>query len=713
MIHAGTQIRPRPIFCVIEHAYRDRKVAEDACAGRFTENGVTLYLGLEPDCMAVGLPEDEEWQIAWTNFYFGLNLATAFADTGEKRFQRAWEKLVASWIRQVPVDFGPTDAIGRRIQNWIYAWNIFADAPHFTGLAEGLDEKIIASLAQQARYLRNHLTAERNHRTLELYALLMVALALPEAALDADLLDFSKEAFCQNLLSDVRRDGVHREHSTHYHMMVLRSFLAARENVRQFGLSFPKEYDRRLERACEFAMHCHRPDGDIPTLSDSDAGNYFDLLQLAASMLGRSDFLYAATAAAHGTPPQKRYVSFPYGGYHIQRSGWGERETAFDQERFLIFDCGSLGDGGHGHYDMLNVEVAAAGKSLLIDPGRYTYSEHPPNLRRWFKGTAAHNTVCIDGLDQVPYRRGKPKKPLPQAQLIERWSAPGFDVLAGSADSPCYEVIHTRRIFFIADEYWIIWDSLRGERPHRFDLRFHLSPEAWDRTQISAGAVRAPGLALVLKAFSELVDPQQLDTRAKALFPLERPFPRGLKTTLPPINAGASTLEGIQQLSNDSRHGGGLQLEPGWFAPQYGVKLNAPVISAVIEGANSADFVTLVMPLDVSQQVPELEVCQIPNNAQKNLSLKISGAGPNSAATDYVSWSASVEDHENGPFRSQASSAWCRSTGRQEDSRLAACNVRELRSQDNKISFTADSQALAWVTWDHQHGFAQGSRRFE
>jgi len=56
------------------------------------------------------------------------------------------------------------------------------------------------------------------------------------------------------------------------------------------------------------------------------------------------------------------------------------------------------------------LEIAALGKSLIIDPGRYTYSEHPPNLRHWFKGTAAHNTVCVDRLDQVAYRRGKPKK---------------------------------------------------------------------------------------------------------------------------------------------------------------------------------------------------------------------------------------------------------------------------------------------------------------
>lgn len=654
---ASTQIRPRPVFCVIEHAYRDRGIADDVCLGKFTENGVTLELGLDPNWLKDGLPHDEEWHIAWIKFYFGLELAAAYSETGEARFQHAWEKLVASWIQQAPADFGPTDAHGRRIQNWIYAWNMFADSPHFAGLAEGLDEKIVASVAEQTRYLRNHLTAERNHRTLELYALLIVALVLPEAA-DPDLLDFAMEAFYQNLLTDVRADGVHREHSTHYHMMVLRSYLGARENLRRVGLSFPRDYDNRLERACEFAMHCHRPDGGIPTLSDSDAGNYSDLLQLGASLLSRSDFLYAATSGAQGVPPQKRYVSFPDAGYHIQRSGWGGSKTPFEKEGFLIFDCGPLGDGGHGHYDMLNVEIAARGKPLIIDPGRYTYSEHPPNFRHWFKGTAAHNTVCVDALDQVPYRRGKPKKPLPLARLIERWSAPGFDVLCGTAQSHCYEVVHTRRIFYIADEYWIICDSLAGELPHRFDLRFHLSPEAWDRVHLVGNTVCAPELALI--------------------------FDR------------ASTL----------------QIEPGWFAPLYGVKQSAPVVSAAIEGKNSAKFVTVVMPLEPSCQFPKLKVVHTSGAASPSLAMEVSGTGPDGAFTDYVSWNPSIADHALSSFQCRASAVWVRSDG-EEDARFAACNVQEFRStQNEQLRFVAP-QSAPWVSWDPQHGLSSGTERFE
>src|SRR4029079_9470990 len=150
-------------------------------------------------------------------------------------------------------------------------------------------------------------------------------------------------------------------------------------------------------------------------------------------------------------------ASFPDGGYFVQRSGWE------DDARFLIFDCGPLGEGGHGHYDALSFEAAADGARLVVDPGRYTYAEGEPNLRRWFKGTAAHNTVTVDGLDQTPYRRGKPRGPVAEARLLQRVTGDGLDLLWGEVASPAYDVVHRRRILFVADEYWLIEDALDAQ----------------------------------------------------------------------------------------------------------------------------------------------------------------------------------------------------------------------------------------------------------
>ena len=374
---------------------------------------------------------------------------------------------------------------------------------------------------------------------------------------------------------------------------MLRSFVAAAENARRFGLELPEGYEERLARACNFALHCHRPDGPISALSDSDSVRYGELLDLAGALLGRADLEWVANRGDRGEPPLPD-ASFPDGGYFTQRSGWGEGRTAFEDERYLIFDCGPLGEGGHGHYDLLSVEIVAGGRPLLVDPGRFTYSEEPPNMRHWFKGTAAHNTVCVDGLDQTPYRRGKPRGPVAKGRFLGRACAPGLDLLRGRAYSPRYDAVHTRTVAFIAREYWLLEDRLEGAERHRYDLRFHLAPEADGQTFVEPGAsgtvVRAPGLALVL-------DP--------AL---------------------------------------GVDVEPGWVAPAYGERLAAPVISASLE-AGEARLVTLVCPHELGVPAPRLHH----RAADAGMTaVEVRRFAPGGETTDLIEWGDGAEP---GAFR--------------------------------------------------------------
>ena len=591
----------RPVFCVIEHEHRDLAVAEAVRAGRFSYFGETLELGVEPDWTGARLPADEEWRIAWSKFYDGLDLAHAFAETGDRGFLQAWERLVASWIRRVPVGWDSSDVAARRVQNWLYAWQRFAEAPAFDGLASGLEEELVRSAAEHAEFVRANLTPARNHRTFELYTLFLVALALPVTDPGGRCLEEAMRLLHENLLEDVFEDGVHCECSTHYHLLALRSFLGARENARRFGLRFPDGFDERLARACSFGLHCHRPDGQIPALSDSDTGSYVELLELASSLVG----------------PRRRYAGFPAGGYFFQRSGWDA------PDRFLVFDCGPLGAGGHGHYDLLSIEASAGGRPLLVDPGRFTYAEGSPNWRRWFKGTAAHNTVCVDGLDQTPYRRRKPKGPVAEGRFLERLGAPGLDVLRGEAASPCYDAVHQRRVAFVADEYWLLEDRLQAAEPHRYDLRYHLAPDAQGATAFDhderVAIVRAPGLALVVVA---------TDAVAAAV-------------------------------------------EDGWFAPEYGHKVPAPVVSVALEGAVSASFLTLVVPLGEDEPVPDLRV----RFGEEAAVVEVSGR----ERRDVVTWT---------PSRA----AWWRTSAAGEPLAFRLCSAGE-----------------DWLAWDRGSCFRQGS----
>jgi Heparinase II/III-like protein/Heparinase II/III N-terminus len=557
---------PRPLWCVIERERRDLEIAAAARAGRFFHNGVWLDLGRRPDWVNGGLPQDEEWRIEWVKLYEGLDLAHAFKVTGDPELLLAWEDLVESFCDQVPVGHDSSDVSARRMQNWLYAWARFAEAPGFSGLRAGLAERLAERIRADAEHLAGHLTAERNHRTLELYTLLIVSLTFDP---DREAAQTILNLLGHNAIEDVWADGVHRECSTDYHMIVLRSLLGAVANGRSSGgMAIPPELLAAVERACDFAMHAQRPDGITPAFSDGDQGDFRGLLADAARVLDRADLAWVASGGTQGAPPAQRLVSFEIGGYHVQRSGWGEGTRAFSDERFALFDCGPIGDGGHGHYDQLSVELAGGGHALVVDPGRYTYAEPntdnvtaantnddananddadaDANWRHWFKGTAAHNTVTVDGLDQTPYRPGKPKGPTSAATLLGRWTTPGLDVLTGQVSSPSYAADHRRTLAFVDDDFWVVHDRLRGQSAHTYVARWHLSPEAHGHTSVMRDhlqtTVSTPEVSIIV--------------------------PRGC---------------------------GEVTLEDGWVSPRYGVKLPAPVVVITAANAVDADLVTVIL----------------------------------------------------------------------------------------------------------------------
>lgn len=548
----ATLAQPLPFVCVIDELHRDLAVAADARAGIFTHAGLRLRLGRTPDWRRGADVHDEEWRLEWVKGYEGLALAHEYVEHGDPDSLAAWADLVTSFCEQVPVGHDSSDVSARRIQNWLYAWQRFAQAPAWGGLPPDLGELLVVRLQADGEHLRQHLTPARNHRTLELYALLVLALALGhEAEAGAAV-----AALAENAAADVLADGVHCECSSDYHLIVLRSFVGTIANARLAGIPVPPVLEERTRAMCDVALHLQRPDGTTPALSDGDQGDYRTLLRRAGVLLDRPDLLWAASGGEHGAPPRTRAASFPVGGYFVQRSGWGDGRRAYADERWAVLDCGPLGAGGHGHYDQLSLELMAGGRSLVVDPGRFTYDEDGTGWRAWFKGTAAHNTVTVDGLDQTPYRRGKPRGPTSTARLLWRHTEPGLDALCGRVVSPRYDAVHTRTVALVDDDYWVVHDRLRAGAPHEYVAHWQLDRPADGRTVVR----EARGQTVVASPDATIVVP-----------------------------AGHGTVE----------------LGTGWVSPVYGVRRPAPVVAVSAAGRPDADLVTVLV---AGGEVPSVAV---------------------------------------------------------------------------------------------------------
>jgi hypothetical protein len=77
-----------------------------------------------------------------------------------------------------------------------------------------------------------------------------------------------------------------------------------------------------------------------------------------------------------------------------------------------------FGGAGHSHADALSLIVSLGDEEILIDPGTYTYISDP-TWRDRFRGTAAHNTIRIDGLDQATPEGPFRWREHPKAELLE------------------------------------------------------------------------------------------------------------------------------------------------------------------------------------------------------------------------------------------------------------------------------------------------------
>jgi hypothetical protein len=184
------------------------------------------------------------------------------------------------------------------------------------------------------------------------------------------------------------------------------------------------------------------------------------------------------------------------------RTGWQR-----DAHQMLV-DIGPIGcpvGGAHGHADLLSLQCAVFGEPVIVDPGTHCYGDS--RWRDFFRSTAAHSTIVVDGVSQAEPAGSFGWRRQPRVRLREWHSTAEMDFLDAEHDgyaSLPQPVNHRRRVIFIkpvdgaqSGAYWIVVDDLNGSGRHDIDLTFQfarlnveLAAHPWAR----AGASRGPCL---------------------------------------------------------------------------------------------------------------------------------------------------------------------------------------------------------------------------
>jgi hypothetical protein len=220
---------------------------------------------------------------------------------------------------------------------------------------------------------------------------------------------------------------------------------------------------------------------------------------------------------------------------HVMPGSDGDRETDGywtwrRGDDFLLFDHAPVGADelpAHAHNDLLTIEASLHGKRLIVDSGVFDYEDS--DMRTSCRSTSAHNVLQVDGADQCDlwsrFRMGRRGRPLAFSSGTDgefAWAA---------ATHNAYAHIGVERVGrWIACRTggpWIFADWADGEQEHTLDDWVHLAPDV--------DIVRQDG---------EMVEVRSGETAARLVFHTP----------------------------------GRLTAETGWYCPDFGVRIEVPVI---------------------------------------------------------------------------------------------------------------------------------------
>lgn len=542
------------------------------------------------------------WELNRHQFF--QTLGRAYWRTGDERYAEGFARYASEWMEANPpkdgVNWASSLEVAFRSISWLWALHFFKRSAHLT---PALFLRLSKFLYLHARHLETYLStyfSPNTHLTGEALGLYYLGTLLPELREAARWRETGRRILLAELSRHVRPDGVYFEQATYYHRYTTDFYLHFALLARLNG-DESEESDARLlpklAALLDHLTHLTRPDGTTPFLGDDDGGRLVMLderaaddfrasLSNGAALLGRADYKRVAARAAEETlwlmgaeglgrfdaldarEPEETSRAFPDGGYYVMRDGWG------DDADYMLLDCGPHGaeeiGSGHGHADALSFVLSARGRTLLVDPGTYTYTGSREERER-FRSTAGHNAFTLDG-ESSSVTRGPFSWERAARCEATRWHASArFDFFEGSHDGfarldPAAD--YARAVLFLKGDYWVVLDRVR---PRGGDA-------AGDAD--GAGTARAGSARRCETHFHFAADVSPtVEERGDAYA----------------VTAGARAEAGVEILS--PRADGRWVLREGWVSRCYGVREPAAVVTRQAEVAGAYDSFAFMLPL--------------------------------------------------------------------------------------------------------------------
>jgi len=436
-------------------------------------------------------------------------LAAAWRVSGNLAYPEMVARHLRSWWRHNPpasgVNWASGIEIGIRLISWVWVRRLLDNWEGVQDLFDGNDQAR-RQIYWHQRYLaafRSAGSSANNHVIAEAAGQVVASCAFDWFAETPKWLAEAIAVLQDELRRNTFESGVNREQAFEYHGLVTELGIIAGLEAEAAGHLISPATWALLCRMTDVLAAVMDAEGCPPRYGDGDDGRalllnppdsyrWATLLSVGGTVFGPLDWwpetsgdaaslLLGALAGRRiygGPRPARRPAQFNDAGLTILRTAPGDRAEIWC--RCDGGPHGFLSIAAHAHADALSVEVRHRGTQILADPGTYCY-QGEPQWRSYFRSTAAHNTVEIDGLDQ-----SEPKGPFlwtrkAEIQVIDvctdgdapRWCARhnGYSDLTDPVWHQRTAELDTRaRVLAFTDEL-----ECRGT--HLVEMRYHLGPD--------------------------------------------------------------------------------------------------------------------------------------------------------------------------------------------------------------------------------------------
>lgn len=439
-----------------------------------------------------GLDIKKIWEPS--RFTWSLVLARSYTTTRDNDYAALFWLKVEDFIRSNPVNLGPNwssaQEVALRMISWIITSSSILDAPATTPqrvhmLSEAIYEharRILPTLSYARSQNNNHILSEA-------LGLVFAGDFLGSNLKEANRwVKIGEHEFEHSLLKQVADDGTYSQHSTNYHRMMLQLALLYNTYLRKHGRSLTGKLKERLALSARWLITQMDPDsGRVPNLGHNDGSLILPL--------GCTEFRdYRPTAQASALAFLDTPCLPP--GQWDELSDWLElprhKELTVipsitspaihkvEQPHMWGTLRGVKFHGRPAHADQLHVDLWWKGVNIAGDAGTYSYNDPPP-WQNALDSTRVHNTITIDGLDQM--ERVSRFLWLNQANAV--WE-PQTSITQISASHNGYRrlgYMHKRSLVLIQGTGFTIIDKMIQFRPnqkdHRFTIHWLLPDWSW------------------------------------------------------------------------------------------------------------------------------------------------------------------------------------------------------------------------------------------